>query len=102
MENIDVVAFIQNNGTKSVFLRLKNKRLIAFFDYQPLNFCHPDVRRGTINHQLKKNMAFDIDMIKAHYAALPGKVEAARKELGRPLTLSEKILYYYFTQVVER
>lgn len=38
-------------------------------------------------------MAFDIDMIKAHYAALPGKVEAARKELGRPLTLSEKILY---------
>ncbi len=38
-------------------------------------------------------MAFDIDMIKAHYAALPAKVEAARKKLGRPLTLTEKILY---------
>ncbi|MGK0364883.1 MAG: aconitate hydratase [Saprospiraceae bacterium] len=38
-------------------------------------------------------MAFDIDMIKAHYAALPGKIEAARTKLGRPLTLTEKILY---------
>lgn len=38
-------------------------------------------------------MAFDIDMIKAHYAALPGKVQAARELLGRPLTLTEKILY---------
>ncbi len=38
-------------------------------------------------------MAFDIDMIKAHYESLPAKVEAARKELGRPLTLTEKILY---------
>ena len=38
-------------------------------------------------------MAFDIDMIKKHYASLPSKIEAARKELGKPLTLSEKILY---------
>ncbi len=38
-------------------------------------------------------MAFDIDMIKAHYESLPAKVAAARKELGRPLTLTEKILY---------
>lgn len=38
-------------------------------------------------------MAFDIDMIKAFYAALPGKVDAARKALGRPLPLAEKILY---------
>jgi aconitate hydratase len=38
-------------------------------------------------------MAFDIDMIRAHYEALPEKVEAARKLLGRPMTLSEKILY---------
>jgi len=38
-------------------------------------------------------MAFDIDMIKAHYESLPAKVEAARKKLGRPLTLAEKILY---------
>src|SRR5688572_4922780 len=38
-------------------------------------------------------MAFDIEMIKAVYEKLPAKVEAARKLLGRPLTLTEKILY---------
>ncbi len=38
-------------------------------------------------------MAFDIDKIQAAYAAFPGKVAEARKVLGRPLTLSEKILY---------
>ncbi|MBK8703471.1 MAG: aconitate hydratase [Saprospiraceae bacterium] len=38
-------------------------------------------------------MAFDIDMIKAFYASLPGKVDAAKKALGRPLPLAEKILY---------
>jgi aconitate hydratase len=38
-------------------------------------------------------MIFDFDMIKAAYAALPGKVSEARKTLGRPLTLSEKILF---------
>ena len=38
-------------------------------------------------------MAFDIEMIKKLYAAMPDKVEAARKLLDRPLTLSEKILF---------
>ncbi|MEZ4987162.1 MAG: aconitate hydratase [Saprospiraceae bacterium] len=38
-------------------------------------------------------MPFDIEMIAAHYQSLPGKVEAARKLLGRPMTLAEKILY---------
>ncbi|NCW11974.1 MAG: aconitate hydratase [Chitinophagia bacterium] len=38
-------------------------------------------------------MAFDIEMIQKVYAAMPAKVEAARKLLGRPLTLSEKILF---------
>ena len=38
-------------------------------------------------------MAFDIEMIKKVYAEIPAKVEAARKALGRPLTLSEKILF---------
>ncbi|MBV9986981.1 MAG: aconitate hydratase [Chitinophagaceae bacterium] len=38
-------------------------------------------------------MAFDIEMIKKVYAAMPAKVDAARKVLGRPLTLSEKILF---------
>lgn len=38
-------------------------------------------------------MAFDIDMIKKVYKAFPGRVDAARELVGRPLTLSEKILY---------
>lgn len=38
-------------------------------------------------------MAFDIEMIKATYNAFPTRVEEARHALGRPLTLSEKILY---------
>jgi aconitate hydratase len=38
-------------------------------------------------------MPFDIDMIKAHYDSLPEKVANARQTLGRPLTLTEKILY---------
>ena len=38
-------------------------------------------------------MAFDIDMIKKHYASLPAKIEAARKTIKRPLTLTEKILF---------
>ncbi len=36
---------------------------------------------------------FDLDMIKQVYARMPERVEAARKLLGRPMTLSEKILY---------
>lgn len=38
-------------------------------------------------------MVFDIDMIKAFYAALPGRIAKARKAVGKPLTLSEKILF---------
>ncbi|WP_294675590.1 aconitate hydratase [uncultured Fluviicola sp.] len=36
---------------------------------------------------------FDLDMIQKVYAAFPERVAAARKVLGRPLTLTEKILY---------
>jgi aconitate hydratase len=38
-------------------------------------------------------MAFDIDMIKQVYASMSERVDAAREITGRPLTLSEKILY---------
>ncbi|NIA12500.1 MAG: aconitate hydratase [Nitrospiraceae bacterium] len=38
-------------------------------------------------------MLFDIDMIRRVYEALPARVEAARRLVGRPLTLAEKILY---------
>lgn len=38
-------------------------------------------------------MVFDLDLIKKNYSEMPAKVDAARKALGRPLTLAEKILY---------
>lgn len=38
-------------------------------------------------------MAFDIAMIKKVYANFPTKVDAAKKLIGKPLTLTEKILY---------
>jgi len=38
-------------------------------------------------------MAFDIEMIKAHYERLPEKIKKIKEVLNRPLTLSEKILY---------
>jgi aconitate hydratase len=38
-------------------------------------------------------MAFDINLISKIYEELPGKVNAARTLLGRPLTLAEKVLY---------
>ena len=38
-------------------------------------------------------MAFDINMIKEVYKKYPTTVETARKVTGKPLTLSEKILY---------
>ena len=43
-------------------------------------------------------MAFDIDMIKSVYSKFPKRVEAARKATGKPLTLSEKILYSHLTE----
>lgn len=52
-------------------------------------------------------MAFDLDMIKGVYARMEQRIEAARKIVGRPLTLAEKILYSHLwegtpTQSYER
>ncbi len=52
-------------------------------------------------------MAFDLDMIQRVYANLGKRVEAARQAVGKPLTLSEKILYSHLfggetTQAFER
>lgn len=38
-------------------------------------------------------MTFDIDMIRKVYGRYPERIAAARKAVGKPLTLSEKILY---------
>ena len=42
-------------------------------------------------------MTFDLDIIKRFYDKLPNKVETARELLGRPMTLSEKILYAHLS-----
>ncbi|MFM1744423.1 MAG: hypothetical protein RLZZ630_360, partial [Bacteroidota bacterium] len=42
-------------------------------------------------------MVFDLDMIRKVYASLPAKVNAARQLTGRPLSLSEKILYAHLS-----
>ncbi|GAA0881185.1 aconitate hydratase [Algoriphagus jejuensis] len=43
-------------------------------------------------------MAFDIEMIKEVYARFPERIAAARKAVGRPLTLTEKILYAHLSE----
>ena len=43
-------------------------------------------------------MAFDLEMIKQVYSRLGSRVEAARKATGKPLTLTEKILYTHLTE----
>ncbi|NTV47055.1 MAG: aconitate hydratase, partial [Chlorobiales bacterium] len=43
-------------------------------------------------------MAFDFNMIQAKYAQMGERVKAARAVVGRPLTVTEKILYSHLTQ----
>ncbi|MFN2424535.1 MAG: aconitate hydratase [Cryomorphaceae bacterium] len=43
-------------------------------------------------------MVFDLDMIKATYKNFPTRIDAARKILNRPLTLTEKILYAHLDE----
>ena len=38
-------------------------------------------------------MILDLELIKSYYGGLPGKISRIKKELRRPLTVSEKILY---------
>jgi aconitate hydratase len=58
--------------------------------------------------KIKQHMAvFDIDMIRKVYAKFPERIAAARQVVGRPLTLSEKILYAHLwegnpTSIFER
>jgi len=38
-------------------------------------------------------MAFDIDLIKRVYSQMSSRIEHAKKIIGRPLSLTEKVLY---------
>ncbi len=41
---------------------------------------------------------FDLNMIKAVYNRLPGRIATAQKIVGRPLTLAEKVLYSHLSE----
>ena len=43
-------------------------------------------------------MAFDIEMIRKVYENFPARIAAARTAVGKPLTLTEKILYAHLWQ----
>ena len=47
-------------------------------------------------------MVFDLDLIKKLYAELPAKVAGARKLVGKPLTLAEKILYAHLYEPTQK
>jgi aconitate hydratase len=47
-------------------------------------------------------MVFDLDLIKKLYGGMPSKVDAARKLVGKPLTLAEKILYSHLFEAPTR
>lgn len=55
-----------------------------------------------LSSHLKKinSMAYDIEMIKKVYELFPSRIEAARKLVGKPLTLTEKILYAHLWEGV--
>lgn len=46
-------------------------------------------------------MVFDLDLVQKVYARTPGRVKAVRKLVGRPLTLTEKILYAHYWRPVK-
>ncbi|HRY99796.1 MAG TPA: aconitate hydratase, partial [Bacteroidales bacterium] len=45
-------------------------------------------------------MIFDLDLIRRTYECFPERVGAARRLLGRPLTLSEKVLYAHLSDAL--
>ncbi len=47
-------------------------------------------------------MPFDLDLIKKIYAAMSAKVDAARKLVNHPLTLTEKILYAHLFEPTKK
>ena len=50
-------------------------------------------------HTREPPMTFDFDLIEKIYARTPGRVKAARRLAGHPLTLTEKILYAHYRRI---
>jgi aconitate hydratase len=45
---------------------------------------------------MEKTPADAVDMIKQHYARLPERIAAVKQQLGRPMTLAEKVLFAHW------
>ena len=71
----------------------QGSRLIRLFDYL-VRYGDPEAPRRSevaIVHSIRRaNML--AEHVKMLYAAMPAKLDAARKKFGRPLTLAEKLL----------
>jgi aconitate hydratase len=57
----------------------------------------PHITFNPLTLKLKQAMVFDLDMIKGVYAGIAERIEKARKTSGKPLTLTEKILYAHLS-----
>jgi aconitate hydratase len=62
---------------------------------QPISVISPHFPQHLAHYLLIKLclMVFDLDLIKKVYSAMPVRIDIARKLLGKPLTMTEKILY---------
>jgi aconitate hydratase len=77
-----------------LYLRCK---ILKHYGLRVVRLCNE--LRTHINHNA---MLFDLNLIKSVYANLPKKVDGARTLLGRPLTLTEKILYAHIDGALPR
>ena len=58
-------------------------------------------RSRPVSQTLGSHMVFDLDLIERIYARIPGRVRVSRRVVGRPLTLTEKILYTHYWRPVK-
>lgn len=66
---------------------------LYLWNFRTLNFKLKYGKNLLKKEKIKTDMTFDIDMIKKVYERYPERIAAARQIVGKPLTLSEKILY---------
>ena len=81
---------VKYNALKNHFPSLFVNTLQILYFCKSLNEI--DSTLNSSNYKIKI-MAFDIDMIKNVYSQMVERVDKAREITGKPLTLSEKILY---------
>lgn len=83
---------------------LNNEKGLVLLEYRtkllPYLSIFADEKSNLLTNKNPYTMAFDIEMIEKVYARYPERIAAARKAVGRPLTLTEKILYAHLSEGV--